>query len=188
MFDKIVIRAKEFWTKLSADPLKKKRFIILAISITFIADYVMFSYITDKNIFDIFPSIPALESKKEINIYIPFSKESKIIKETRSVPEYENKESYVKFLVQTVIKGSIYENTAISVPMELFVKLVWIKDGVCAIDLEPGTLSDRSKVIPGSEILFKQALEKTVSENIPEIKKVYFLERGIPNKDLWEVN
>lgn len=188
MLEKLKIRALEFWAKVSADPVKKKRFIVLAVSITFLADYVMFSYITDKNILDIFPSIPALESKKDINIYIPFSKDNKIIKEQRSVPEYENRESYVKFLVHTVIKGSIYENTAISVPLELFVKMVWIRDGICAIDLEPGTLTERSMVVPGSEILFKQALEKTISENIPEIKKVYFLERGIPNKDLWEVN
>ena len=57
--------------RMDNDVKEKNRIILLALSSLFVLDYMMFSYHIDKNIFDIFPSIPVLENKKTVNIYIP---------------------------------------------------------------------------------------------------------------------
>jgi len=48
-------------------------------------------------------------------------------------------------------------------------------------------LRDDTPVIPGSEDNFRAALEKSITENIPSIKRVVVLEKGVPLKRLWEV-
>jgi len=42
-------------------------------------------------------------------------------------------------------------------------------------------------VVKGSEQMFKESLEKTITENVPGIKKVILLEKGVPFRKLWEI-
>jgi len=62
------------------------------------------------------------------------------------------------------------------------------KDGrICVIDLSPVILEKEINVVKGSEQMFRESLEKTITENIPGIKKVILLEKGVPFKKLWEI-
>ena len=58
---------------------------------------------------------------------------------------------------------------------------------VCVIDLSPATLEKDMNVVKGSEQMFKESLEKTITENVPGIKKVILLEKGVPFRKLWEI-
>jgi len=51
----------------------------------------------------------------------------------------------------------------------------------------PVMLEKEIVVVKGSEQMFREALEKTIIENIPGIKKVILLEKGVPGKRLWEI-
>lgn len=170
---------------------ERNRFIVIFLSSLFLLDYLMFSYHTDKNIFDIFPSIPVIEDKVDISIYIPSLDGASVLKEKRSVPRFGSSERYAKFLIAQVMKGSMYENTMQAVPMDLFVRHVWIAGdagkSVCVIDIVPSFVEENMKIISGTESLFKDAVAKTLKENIPGIENVTILVRGIPGKTLWEL-
>jgi hypothetical protein len=99
----------------------------------------------------------------------------------------------VKKLFSLVAAGSYYENNALNVPVKYTIKKVWITgtesgDGrICAIDLMPAILGKDIKVVKNSEVLFRESLEKTIVENVPGIKKVIVLEKGVPFRKLWEI-
>lgn len=180
----------------NADVKERNRILILIFFSIFILDYLMFCYIAEKNIFNIFPRIIYSGEKNEIEIYLPSCNKNDIIVEKRKVPIFEDTERYVKFLFKTVEKGSIYKNTSASVPFKFFIRKIWLLDrGIensnkkiqCIIDIEPELLQKNSIVIKGSENLFKKAVELTIIQNIPSIKHVKILEKGIPDKNLWEL-
>jgi len=176
------------------DRVERKRILILFFTSIFLLDYLMLCYHIDKNIFDIFPSIPQLDIRKEITVYLPSLDGKTLMPEKRLIPGFESDKRFAEYLCTTVKKGSRYENTALVVPVDIFVTEIWLyhesPDEVhCVFDIEPATLTTGKsiKIIPGSEALFREALEKTVTENIPAIKKVTVLEKGIPAKRLWEL-
>lgn len=179
--------------RMDSDVKEKNRIILLALSSLFILDYMMFSYHIDKNIFNIFPSIPVLEGKKTVNIYIPSEGCKEILSEKREIYSSLEDESLVQRLFDLVADGSYFENTSENVPVDFLIKKIWIVnsengDGkVCVIDLSPVTLDKSINVVKGSEQMFKESLEKTISENIPGIKKVILLEKGVPFRKLWEI-
>ena len=172
----------------------RNRIIILALSLLFILDYFMFCYHVDKNIFALFPSIPSLEKRQTVPVYLPSLDGEHIFNENRVVAGFERDEEFVRSLFYLVVKGSIYENTSMAVPSELFVRKIWItgpqdgdkKGSCCIIDVEPAMIRANTDVISGSESNFRKALEKTITANIPEISSVEILEKGIPEKNLWE--
>jgi hypothetical protein len=175
--------------KIDSDKKYKNRFLILSLSILFIADYVMFSYNTDKNIFNIFPSIPALSDQKEISVYLPSLESQDLIKETRMAPSFSDNERFIKYLFKTVARGSIYENTSVLIPSELLIKKIWLYgegDSICVIDIENKILDQDMKIVKGSEDKFKNALDTTIRENIKSVKKVLILNSGVYDKRLWE--
>ncbi len=171
----------------------KQRVLIVAVSLVFVMDYMMFSYHTASSVFDIFPSIPALDNKKIVDIYIPSEGAEKIISEKREVNPELSGENLAKKFFALVAKGSFYDNTSSNVPVKLTVKKVWITDDesgqgkVCLIDVMPVTLEKDSVVVKGSEKMFKDALEKTITSNMPDIKRVLILEKGVPLRKLWEI-
>ncbi|HOP27970.1 MAG TPA: hypothetical protein P5120_04355 [Spirochaetota bacterium] len=175
------------------DPREKTRITILIISAVFFIDYIMFSYYVDKNILDIFPSIPVLESKDEINIYIPSEGCKEILSEKRKIDTDVEDNILVKKLVALVAEGSYFENTSSNVPVKLLVKNVWItpdENGggkICLIDISPVILERNIAIIAGSEQMFRESLEKTVKENVPGITRVILLEKGVPFRKLWEI-
>ena len=148
----------------------------------------MFSYHTEKNIFNIFPSMPILEKKINIDIFLPSAENNSIFKEVRSVKFIENDKNFIKLLFGFVKRGSMFENTAGLVPAELFIRKVWVEKDICVIDFEPLIISDNIKRLKGSEKKFKDALTKTIISNIPKIKKVVMLEHGVPFRSLWGKN
>jgi len=172
---------------------ERNRVILLALSALFVLDYVMLSFHIDKNIFDIFPSLPVLEDKKTVNIYIPSEGCKEILTEKREIYSSLEDESLVQRLFDLVADGSYYENTSENVPVKFLIKKVWLVDEdngegrVCVIDLSPATLEKDMSVVKGSESMFKESLEKTITENIPGIKKVILLEKGVPFRKLWEI-
>lgn len=175
------------------DRQEKNRIMILLVSALFLIDYAMFSYHVDKNLFDIFPSIPVIESKDKINIYIPSEGCREIISEKREIETDVEEDLLVKKLVSLVAEGSYFENTSSNVPVKLLVKKVWITQdengggNICLIDISPVILERESTIITGSEKMFTDALEKTVKENVPGITRVILLEKGVPFRKLWEI-
>ena len=171
---------------------RTRRLIILFAAI-FLLDYLMFCLHTDKNVADIFPDIPSLDRVRQVSVYIPGLDGATITRESRSIPVYGDDERTARLLFEMVVQGSRYDNTALAVPVDLFVRKVWIygrgngKNRVCVVDCEPAELRQDLKVIKNSESLFKRAVEKTIKENIPSIKTVLVLEKGVPGEQLWEL-
>ena len=180
-------------TEMANSEKEKNRIYILATASLFLLIYIMFSYHIDKNIFNIFPSIPLLEDKRTINIYIPSEECKEILTEEREVYSKLEDESLIEKLFDLVCAGSYFENTSENVPIDLLIKKIWIVEAengdgkVCVIDISPIILDKDIHVVKGSEQMFKDALEKTITSNIPEIKKVILLEKGIPFRKLWEM-
>jgi hypothetical protein len=193
--DRVIRYADIVKTEIVAYPGGKertRRLIILFASL-FILDYLMYCLHTDKNVADIFPDIPSLDRVRQVSIYIPGLDGATITREHRSIPVYGNDERTARILFEMVARGSHYDNTALAVPVDLFVRKVWIygtnggKNRVCVLDCEPAEL--RPDVIPikNSERLFRNAVEKTIKENIPSITSVMVLEKGVPGAPLWEL-
>lgn len=179
--------------RMDSDVKERNRIVLLALSSLFMLDYIMFSYHIDKNIFDIFPSIPVLESKKTVNIYIPSEGCKEIVAEKREIYSGLEDESLVRRLFDLVADGSYFENTSENVPVNFLIKKIWMVnaengDGkICIIDLSPVIVEKDINIVKGSENMFKESLEKTINENIPGIKKVILLEKGVPFRRLWEI-
>ncbi len=197
-FKGIILSFKEKCVKIkdeynSKEKKEKIRIAVLALSSVLFLDYVMFSYHVESNIFDIFPSIPVVEDKVKINIYIPSEGAAEIISESREIHNNLEEEVLIKKLFSLVAAGSYYENTALNVPVKYTIKKIWITDTesgdgkICAIDLMPAVLGKDIIVVKNSEALFRESLEKTILENVPEIRKVMILEKGVPFRKLWEI-
>lgn len=173
--------------RMSPGETAKNRVWVLIITSMILANYIMICYIADRNPLDIFPSLPELDMRSKITVYLPDTDAKTVLKETRYLAIPDNKEQYIVHLVKFVVQGSQFENTTLAVPIESRVRKVWIHNDVCVIDMELVTLAQGITPISGSEKLFHDALEKTITQNIPSLKKVYILERGVPFKNLWEV-
>jgi hypothetical protein len=177
----------------SKEKKEKIRIAVLTLSSILFLDYVMFSYHVESNIFDIFPSIPVVEDKVEVDIYIPSEEATEIISESREIHNNLEKEVLIKKLFSLVAAGSYYENTALNVPVKYTIKKIWISDTesgdgrICTIDLMPAIIGKDIAVVKNSEALFREALEKTILENVQGIKKVMILEKGVPFRKLWEM-
>jgi len=193
LYETVKKEIAETKVRMDNDVREKNRIILLALSSLFILDYIMFSYHIDKNIFNIFPSIPVLESKKTVNIYIPSEGCKTIIAEKRKIYSGLESENLVRRLFDLVADGSYFENTAENVPVKFLIKNIWLVDNesgegrVCVIDLSPAILEKDTIGVKGSEDMFKESLEKTITENVPGIKKVILLEKGVPFRKLWEI-
>ncbi|HPP50021.1 MAG TPA: hypothetical protein PLO73_08620 [Spirochaetota bacterium] len=168
-----------------ADTKKRYRMVLLAVSILCIIDYAAISVLTDKNIFDIYPSLPALDTRETIDIFVADLDAKSILKETRQVLLPQNNESKVRRLVKLVAEGSEFENTRAIAPIDIVVRHVWFYDTTCIIDCELGTIEGQVPYIPDSFKAFNKALEQTISRNIPGITRVVLLEHGIYGKNLW---
>ncbi|MDH7554863.1 MAG: hypothetical protein QHH74_14540, partial [Spirochaetota bacterium] len=68
-----------------ADTKKRYRMVLLAASVICIIDYAAISVLTDKNIFDIYPSLPELDTRETIDIFVADLDAKSILKETREV-------------------------------------------------------------------------------------------------------
>ncbi|MBN1531908.1 MAG: hypothetical protein JXA20_04540 [Spirochaetes bacterium] len=188
--------ARELYLRGKADPKERNRILIIALSLLFLLDYFMFCFHIEKNILDIFPSIPLLPQRDYITLYLPGLDGKSLLPEQREIPEYDSEEQSVRFLFSAVSRGSIYENTSFAVPVNLRVRKVWlfgdsgnIDSGPfhCVIDVDADLIPDKNFVISGSEALFRKALEKTIITNVPAIKDVTVIEKGVPGKALWEL-
>lgn len=164
-----------------------KRSFMLFIAVLLLLNYLSFCYHTDKNPFDIFPRFPILEKKMSINIFIPDIDGKSILKEKRNIPVIQDREGYIRLLFKHVVKGSYFENTSLTVPIDAFIRKVWIYDQSCVIDLGLVIVDEDIQVIPGSEDTFRESIEKTITENIPSIRRVILLESGIPGRRIWDI-
>jgi len=173
----------------------RNRFLLIGIGSLLLLDYLMFCYHTDKNIFNIFPTIPVIEDKREIEVYLPGLDGVTIFKEKRQIMGFPSDERFVRYLFNTVRKGSQFDNTSIMVPVELQIRNIWITDGdtisknekLCVVDVEVPVIEKDITPLQGSEPLFKEAFRQTVKANIPSIAEITILERGIPDKKLWDI-
>lgn len=176
-----------------ADQREYNRVMFLSISGLCFFAYLMLCVLIEKNIFDIFPPVPAIKENRKINIYIPSEGCTGIIQEQRRVFSDLEDDKLVHRIFYLVAAGSQYENTMSNVPASFIIKKIWIVDSeegdgkVCLIDLMPILLEKDITVVKGSEQMFREALEKTIVENVTGIKKVILLEKGVPGKRLWEI-
>ncbi|MGQ9844523.1 MAG: hypothetical protein ACUVRK_13315 [Spirochaetota bacterium] len=175
----------EMLTNPPEDTKKRYRVILLVVSVLCIVDYAAISVLTDKNFFDIYPSLPALDTRDTIDIFVADLDAKSILKETRQVLLSGDNESRVRRLVKLVAEGSEFENTRAVAPIDIIVRHVWFYDTTCIIDCELGTIEGNVPYIPDSFKAFNKALEQTLSHNIPGITKVVLLEHGIYGKNLW---
>lgn len=173
---------------------EKRRLLVLTFSAIFFLDYIMFCHHAENSILAIFPSIPSLEESRKVNIYLPTFNDMSIEKESRKIPVFDDRKREAMHLFYEVVRGSKFENTSLFVPLELYVRKIWFlseKNGSdeglnCIIDVDPGFHDERNMTIPGSEELFRKAVEKTLMENIPGIARVTVVERGIPDTHIWD--
>ena len=167
------------------EKIEKTRTLVLVISLLLIMDYLLFCYHTGKNVFDVFPSIPVLDSREEISVYLPDDTAQNIISEKRHILRNDNPNEYAHSLFNIVVKGSRFENTSNIVPITMHIRKVWVSGNNCYIDISHASLKENAKVIEGSEAGFRKALEKTITSNIPSIKHVTMLVNGIPDMRMW---
>ncbi len=187
LIEEYKIRALELKKRLDADRIKKNRFLVLAISLLLIFDYAVFCLHADKNVFNIFPSFPVLDGREERTVYLPYIDGRTMLKESRKINVPDDNDEFVRSLFRIVQRGSIYENTSMAVPVDTYIRKVWFAGDACVIDVALASLQEDTQIIEGSEANFRRALEKTICANIPSIKKVLLLEKGIPGKPLWEI-
>ncbi len=165
--------------------IERNRLLVLFISLLIIFNYVLFCYHTNKNIFNIFPAIPQLDNRTDINVFLPDQDAKEILKETRRILIPHEKEEYVEFLFNIVVRGSIYDNTSHIVPVKTHIRKIWLHEGSCIIDIALSELKNNARIVPGSEESFRVAVEKSIKENINSIKNVSILLNGIPHVKLW---
>jgi len=187
---KIIRKTKETVTRLkeryeAMGSIEKTRTLVLVISLLLIMDYLFFCYHTGKNVFDVFPSIPVLDSREEINVFLPDDTAQNIISEKRRILIQDDPNEFARSLFNIVVKGSRFENTSNIVPIRMHIRKVWIFENNCYIDVSHARLKENVKVIEGSEDSFRKALEKTITTNIPSIKHVTMLVSGIPDMRMW---
>jgi len=167
------------------DTKKRYRTLIVVISVVCCIDYLAISLLTDKNIFDIYPSLPKLDTRDTIDVFVADLDAKSILKESRTVTLPDNNEGKVRRLVKLVAEGSEFENTRAIAPIDIIVRHVWFYDNICIIDCELGTIEGKVPYIPDSFAAFAKALEQTINRNILGITKVVMLEHGIYGKNLW---
>lgn len=191
--EKATLRVRGIIDGAKADRREYNRVMFLSISGLCFFAYLMLCLLTEKNVLDIFPPVPAIKENRKINIYIPSEGCTGIIQEQRRVFSDLENDKLVHRIFYLVAAGSQYENTMSNVPAKFIIKKIWIIDNesgdgkICLIDLMPVILEKEIVVVKGSEQMFREALEKTIIENVPGIKKVILLEKGVPGKILWEI-
>ncbi len=161
---------------------ERSRFFVLCISLVLLADYLMFCYLADKNIFNIFPALPELDFRTPVFVYVPDREAKTILKETRQVRVPHEREVYAAMLYRAVVRGSMFDNTAAIVPVKTYVRRAWVTDDSCVIDIDFENAKGKITPIPGSYEAFARSLEKTIIENIPGVKKVYLVVNGIKRR------
>lgn len=184
--EKIIAGAK-------ADRREYNRVMFLSVTGLCFFAYIMLCILTEKNVLNIFPPVPVIKENRIINVYMPSEKCTEIIREQRRVFSDLEDEKLVHRIFYLVAAGSQYENTMSNVPARFIIKMIWIIDNedcdgkTCLIDLMPVMIEKETAVVKGSEQMFREALEKTVVENVPGVKKVILLEKGVPGKRLWDI-
>lgn len=164
---------------LAMKPRERSRFLVLCISLILLADYLMFCYLSDKNIFNIFPTLPRLDFRSPVHVYVPDREAKTIMKETRRVRIPDDREVFAAMLYSAVASGSMFDNTATIVPVKTYVRRAWVSGDSCVIDIDFESAKGKIVSIPGSYDAFARALEKTVQENIPGVKNVHLVVNGI---------
>jgi len=153
--EKIITQVNIYRTRFNAlTPVKQNRTIVLVLSLVLVADYLMICLHTGRNPIDIFPSIPVLDMRDEITVYVP-SPEGKMLKETRLVDISDDEELYAKRLVHFVTSGSAFENTRIMTPIQGNVRKIWISEEHVSLTsgLKPSMTTLRSPPAPKISIM-----------------------------------
>lgn len=186
LLNKIKEKNKVIIKRVTKSDRYRNRFLVLALALLFIFDYLIFCFNIEKNPFDIFPDIPVLDDTAIVNIYVPDIDGINILKEKRRISMMDEKKNLVRLLVKKIIIGSNKINTSMMVPVQLRIRDVKFYHDLCIIDLSSITSKEKVTVIKNSEELFRKAVEKTLIDNFPSVKKVLILRRGIPNLNIWD--
>lgn len=186
LLNKVKEKGKEIKAQVMKSDRERNRFLVLSLALLFIFDYLMFCYNIEKNPFDVFPTIPVIDNTHLVNVFVPDTDGVTILKEKRIIPVMDEKKSIVRLLVKKVIIGSDRKNTSMMVPVKLRIRDIKIFNEICIVDLSVIASKEKVKMIKNSESLFKKAVEKTLIDNLPSIKKILILRRGIPNVNIWE--
>ncbi|MBP8083917.1 MAG: hypothetical protein KAZ87_12015 [Spirochaetes bacterium] len=170
----------------SSDLRSRNRKILLFAFSLVMLDYLFICYHVDRSPFDLVPSLPHIDVRNEINVYVTDLDGKSVLKEKRLVDKGSSDKEFAYKLVSFVFAGSKFENTRLAVPVSGKVRNIWFYEGKCIIDLRTEIIKSDIEIIPSSEETFRKALSQTITENIPSVKEVIIAENGIPNRKLWE--
>lgn len=171
----------------STEQTNRNRIIVSVVLVLLIINYLMICFHVGRNPFDVLPSWPITDARHEITIYLPHLDGKTIFSEKRLSAKNENLKYFIRELVEFVIKGSIVENTKEAVPIDGNIRKIWLYEDKCIVDMYLEVNKKNIVYKKGREINFKKALQKTITENVPGVKEVIVLSKGIPGKNIWEV-
>lgn len=185
-----MIDVKTYKNRYLSDSRWRRRVNLVAIGTILVIDYLLISALADKNVFDIIPSIPKLEQRQAVTLYVPVFHSDELSSEKVLMDTYKSRERTIDFIVNRVLAGSRYENTAPFVPVDILLKNVWLtgdNNTTCVLDFQVSHLEAGRKVIPGSEKKVIQGITRSIQSVFPEITSVLVLNHGITGVPLWEL-
>jgi hypothetical protein len=174
--------------QISHDKKERNRFWLLVVALILITDYLLICYHVDRSPLDIFPSIPEIDNRISVPVYVTDLEGKNLLKESRLVEKTDDKTELANLLVKFVLRGSDFENTKTAVPINGRIRKIWFYGDACVIDLRYETIKDNITVVPGSEDVFKKCITETITANIKGVKTVYVLNNGTPDKMIWDVS
>ena len=166
----------------------RNRRVLLFASLIVLLDYLFVCYHVGRNPLDLVPSVPHIDLRDEITVYVAGIDGKTILKEKRYVDKGESDVKFVSRLVSLVFAGSNQDNTRLAVPVSGKIRNIWIFENKCIVDVRSSVIGDDIAILPESEATFKKAVRQTITENVPSIKEVIIAENGIPEKRLWETS
>lgn len=179
-------KIKDFFTKIKANRKEYNRFFLLVFALMLFADYLMFCFQADRNPLAVFPPFPVRDTRQQITVFLPDLDGTTVLEEKRRIDLSGSTDQNIRNILTAIARGSKYENTMPAVPVRILPRAIWIHGSECVIDLVYFYPPEEKTIIDGSEKLFREAVEKSITANIAGIEKVTIVNNGISGISLWQ--
>ncbi len=183
---KFISAIKDFRKRINSSKKEKNRALLLIFTTFLILDYLLICFHIGRNPLAVFPSIPSLDKRVNISVFLPSLDGQTLLQESRMVEKNAETEMFITDLINFVIYGSSFENTKETIPVkDLIVRKIWLINDECIVDFRLSYTDKNTNIIENSETNFKNAVEKTILTNVKSVKKVTLVQKGIYNRSLW---
>ena len=183
---KFISAIKDFRKRINSSKKEKNRALLLIFTTFLILDYLLICFHIGRNPLAVFPSIPSLDKRVNISVFLPSLDGQTLLQESRMVEKNAETEMFITDLINFVIYGSSFENTKETIPVkDLIVRKIWLINDECIVDFRLSYTDKNTNIIENSETNFKNAVEKTILTNVKSVKKVTLVQTGIYNRSLW---